>query len=80
MQVNASVMGPDECSIGTHFNHLNCIPYSQQSLCSNFQTRDRNIVQEIDASKENFVPNGRCRTEDASDGIYGSLSEHGWYK
>jgi hypothetical protein len=37
-------------------------------------------VQEIDAGKENFVPNGRCRTEDASDGIYGTLSEHGWYQ
>ena len=37
-------------------------------------------MQEIDASKENFVPNGRCRTEDASDSIYGSLSEHGWCK
>ncbi len=34
-------------------------------------------MQEIHASKENFVPNGGCRTEDASDGIYGTLSEHG---
>ena len=27
--VGQRVMGPDECSIGTHFDHLNCIPYSQ---------------------------------------------------
>jgi hypothetical protein len=37
---------------------------------------DWNIVQEIDAGKKNFVPNGRCRAEGASDGIQGSLSEH----
>ncbi len=57
----------------THLDHINCVPYLQQRVPDNCQTRNRNKAQEVNADKERLAPNTRSCTEDVGDGFYNAL-------
>ena len=75
--VNASVIGPDECWL-KRTSTISTVSYILNKACTAISwARDWSETQEIDVNKKNFVPNGCCRTEDASNGIYSLLSDMG---